>query len=165
MPKTTARTHTRRTVPQVEVERFILGILKAARLGDPDSLADHLGSIGRNGSLETRTDCVSENRLIRAATDQLECTATDMRCALAILTGRGQVEYLQPEYFAWRGATPSDLLSSAQATQLFCASRATLKRHVTDGSLPSYRPDDAQPNASHQFSEADLARLFRRRST
>jgi len=57
---------------------------------------------------------------------------------------------------------PKDLISTYLACNTFEVSRTTLKRRVMSGDLKSYRRSK-HANATHMFSEADLAQLYPRR--
>ncbi len=59
-----------------------------------------------------------------------------------------------------RDKPPKDCIPTRIALKWFVVSRSTLKRRVEDGKLQSHRPENAPKNATHQFSEAGLRRLF-----
>lgn len=59
-------------------------------------------------------------------------------------------------------ATPNDLIRMRVALERFKVSRSTLKRDVANGTLRSYRRNDAPSNAEHLFSERELAAKYER---
>jgi hypothetical protein len=60
-------------------------------------------------------------------------------------------------------ARPNDLITMRVAVKKFYVSASTLKRAVKVGTIKSHRAPDALPNATHEFSEAELAARYERK--
>ncbi len=57
-------------------------------------------------------------------------------------------------------AQPKDLMTAAVAVSKFHVSRGTLQRMLRQGKIKSYRPKNAASNATHLYSQKELARYF-----